>query len=412
MFSLSRSYRRATSTQRILKLGSLLLIVWTFLETLYIRWAQIQASAVEPRPLGNERVYIASIHWNNEAILRSHWIPALVDLVKEIGKENVYVSVQESGSWDNSKGALRELDAKLEELGVQRKIVLDETTHADEIARPPAKEGWIHTPRVGEGVKELRRIPYLARLRNEVMKPFHDLQGNGTAKFDKILWLNDVVFTTQDVRNLFSTRGGDYASACSLDFSKTNGHLYDTFALRDAEGREQVMSQWPYFRARESRRAIKANHPVPVASCWNGMVVMRAAPFYNDDPPLAFRGIPDSLAESHLEGSECCLIHADNPLSRTRGVWINPSVRVGYNALAYAAANPSVGGPWVSTFEIVYGSWVNRVKRWFTTTWLKETVVRRRVAAWEKESATNLESGPFCLINEMQVLIKNGWAHV
>lgn len=335
-----------------------------------------------------------------------------MDLVQEIGKENVYVSVQESGSWDDSKGALRELDAKLEELGVKRKIVLDATTHADEIAKTPGKEGWIHTERVKEGEKELRRIPYLARLRNEVMQPFCDLHANGDAKYDKILWLNDVVFTTKDVRNLFSTRAGDYAAACSLDFSKTNGHVYDTFALRDSEGREQVMSTWPFFRARESRRAIKANHPVPVASCWNGMVAMHAAPFYNTDPPLVFRGIPDSLADSHLEGSECCLIHADNPLSRTKGVWLNPTVRVGYNADAYAAANPPGGEPWVSTLGIVWGSWVNRWSRWFTTTWFKETVVRQRIANWEKESQGNKEIGPFCLINEMQVLISNGWAHV
>lgn len=336
----------------------------------------------------------------------------MIELVKEIGKENVYVSVQESGSWDDSKGALRELDAKLEELGVKKRIVLDPTTHADEIAKPPAEEGWIHTPRVGEGEKELRRIPYLARLRNEVMQPFYELQGNGSEKFDKVLWLNDVVFTTQDVKNLLATRGGEYAAACSLDFSKPNGHLYDTFALRDFEGREQVMSKWPYFRARESRRAVKANHPVPVASCWNGMVVMDAAPFYNSANPLAFRGIRDSLADSHLEGSECCLIHADNPLSRTHGVWINPSVRVGYNPLAYAAVNPAGDGPWVSTFGILYGSWVNRLKRWCTTTWLKEMVVKRRVQAWGLESDENVERGPFCLINEMQVLIWNGWAHV
>ncbi|CZT23944.1 related to polysaccharide export protein (CAP59) [Ramularia collo-cygni] len=367
---------------------------------------------VEPPAFGSERVFIASIHWNNEAILRSHWIPAVLELVKEIGKDNVYISVLESGSWDNSKGALRELDVKLGELGVNRKIVLDDTTHADEIAKPPTKEGWIHTPRVAKGEKELRRIPYLARLRNEVLQPLYDLQSNGVEKFDKILWLNDVVFSTHDVRNLFATRGGDYAAACSLDFSKGNGQLYDTFALRDSEGREQVMSKWPYFRARESRKAIKANHPAPVASCWNGMVVMHAAPFYNSETPLVFRGISDSLADSHLEGSECCLIHADNPLSRTKGVWINPGVRVGYNAPAYEAINPPGAGTWVSTFGIVYGSWENRLRRWFTTTWLKEMLVKRRLAAWEKESKLNLESGPFCLINEMQVLIKNGWAHV
>lgn len=413
MFPSTRtSYRRTSSLQRLTKLIAGLLIAWTFLETLYIRWAQIQAASTEPKPLGDEKVYIASMHWNDELVLRNHWIPAMVELVQEIGRENVYVSVQLGGSFDNSKDALAGFDVILEELGVARRIVLSETMHLDEISRVPEEEeeGWIWTPR---GKKEVRRIPYLARLRNEVMRPFYELQRNGTGeKFDKVLWLNDVVFTTQDVRNLFSTRGGDYASACSLDFSRTNGHLYDTFALRDLEGREQIMPKWPYFRARESRRAIKASHPVPVASCWNGMVVMRAAPFYDEDSPLAFRGISDSLATSHLEGSECCLIHADNPLSLTKGVWMNPNVRVGYNASAYAAAHPSEAGPWVSAFQIVYGSWHNRLKRWFTTTKFKEMVVKRRLDAWKKESAEHVENGPFCLINEMQVLFKYGWRHV
>ena len=85
------------------------------------------------------------------------------------------------------------LDRELEELGVQRTIVLDETTHADELAKAPASAspGWIETPR---GRRELRRIPYLARLRNRTLKPLADLALNGVT-FDKVLFLNDVVFT-------------------------------------------------------------------------------------------------------------------------------------------------------------------------------------------------------------------------
>jgi hypothetical protein len=47
--------------------------------------------------------------------------------------------------------------------------------------------------------------------------------------------------------------------------------FYDTFALRDAEGHEMLMQTWPYFRSRESRRAMLSNVAVPVSSCWNGM---------------------------------------------------------------------------------------------------------------------------------------------
>lgn len=135
---------------------------------------------------------------------------------------------------------------------------------------------------------------------------------------------------------------------------------------------------------------------------------MPAEPF-TSSTQLRFRGIPDSLAEYHLEGSECCLIHADNPLSRTQGVFVNPRVRVGYNDEAYKATHP--GGTWISTWGVFKGLWINRIKRW--TVWTVETwTVRRRVGDWEKEAVGNREAGEFCLINEMQVLAENGWAHV
>ena len=60
---------------------------------------------------------------------------------------------------------------------------------------------------------ELRRIPYLARLRNLVMEPLFEMKKSGQT-VDKILFLNDVVFTNDNVRNLLSTRNGDYAPAC------------------------------------------------------------------------------------------------------------------------------------------------------------------------------------------------------
>lgn len=79
-----------------------------------------------------------------------------------------------------------------------------------------------------------------------------------------------IIVKTDDVLRLLNTNGGDYAAACSLDFSRPL-EVYDTFALRDVEGHEMLMQKWPYFRAKQSRRAILANLPVPVTSCWNGM---------------------------------------------------------------------------------------------------------------------------------------------
>lgn len=152
---------------------------------------EAEKNILHDKPSKRERIYIASVNWNNELVLRSHWNEALLQLVSKLGSENVFVSVYESGSYDNTKGALSELDGKLDRLGVPRNITLSPVTHADEIAAPARGDGWIRTP---DGKTQLRRIPYLARIRNLSLLPLQDLARKGIT-FDKILFLNDVVFT-------------------------------------------------------------------------------------------------------------------------------------------------------------------------------------------------------------------------
>ncbi|KAH9879430.1 hypothetical protein J1614_002870, partial [Plenodomus biglobosus] len=160
-------------------------------------------------PSQRERVFIASIHENNERSLRSRWRNALVDLARHLGPENIFVVVLESGSRGDSKGALRQLDCSLEQIGVNR---------------------WIKTPC---GCKDRRRISYLSDLRNMVMLQMLKQSSSTSKHFDKVLWLND----TEDVLKLLATREGDYAAACSMDFVNPPNY-YDTFALRDAAGRK------------------------------------------------------------------------------------------------------------------------------------------------------------------------------
>lgn len=140
-----------------------------------------------------DRLFIASMHWTNEDMIRSHWSAAVLDLVRHYGADHIYISILESGSLDDSKLALKELDAELEKLGVEKSIELLDTTHEDEMAETPGP-GWILTSR---GKKELRRIPYLAGIRNRVMEKLNALAERESNKrtFDKILWLNDVIFT-------------------------------------------------------------------------------------------------------------------------------------------------------------------------------------------------------------------------
>ncbi|KAH8599276.1 cryptococcal mannosyltransferase 1-domain-containing protein [Bisporella sp. PMI_857] len=363
----------------------------------------------------NESIYIASLHWNSEQLIREHWAPALLDLVAALGPSNVFVAIVEGGSWDDTKGALRELDEKLEALGVQRWVELDERTHAEEVERVPAaaESGWVDTPR---GKKELRRIPFLAALRNRAMSKLHT---PNRRRFDKVLWLNDVVFSVPDIQLLLATNNGHYAAACSLDFSAPPLY-YDTFGLRDIAGQPTISMTWPYFLSSVSRTALFSSSAVLVKSCWNGIVVFDAAPFYSSSPSspgLKFRGLPDSLAQKHLEASECCLIHADNPLSAEKGVFLNPNVRVGYNKPAYVKVHPS--NIWPSAWERIRGVWKIR---WFRVTgrlgrWMERRRVLAKIDLWLSEPSgrgedEHREVGGWCTVDEMQIIVGNGWMHV
>jgi hypothetical protein len=132
---------------------------------------------------------------NSEYMLRLYWNSALLRLVSALGPSNVYVSIIESGSQEDTKGALRDLEGKLDEMGVPNSIVLgiDAEQQYQTLQNVPdegKREGWIFTAR-GEKGWEMRRIPYLADLRNKVMAPMYDEE----TRFDRILWINDVVFT-------------------------------------------------------------------------------------------------------------------------------------------------------------------------------------------------------------------------
>ena len=156
-------------------------------------------------------------------------------------------------------------------------------------------------------------------------------------------------------------------------------------------------------------------HPWRLFSSFTVFVLTHSAVFmptstFTGGNRLKFRGIDDTLATSHLEGSECCLIHADNPASQTRGVFLNPNVRVGYNREAYDKVHAP--GSWLSLSQIYLGLWKNRLARRSTTPWLKESRVQRLVRKWRKGGDSREEPGQSCLINEMQMVVENGWKHL
>lgn len=142
-------------------------------------------------------------------MLQDHWIPTLLQVVKELKAADisVFVSIYENGSWDDTKSILQQLRLTLEALDVQYEIVVDDTSHeqiiADARSRNASDSGWLRT---AYG-REMRRISYLAGVRNEALKPLARLNGDGV-RFDRILYINDVIFSVGLVFVLLAFKRG------------------------------------------------------------------------------------------------------------------------------------------------------------------------------------------------------------
>jgi hypothetical protein len=149
-------------------------------------------------------IFLASIFRNSEYILRTSWMPALYTLIQDVGAKNIYVSIIESGSFDDTKAALGELEAALNSMGVGNRILVGMTgdEQMEMLQNVPDSEdnggdrsGWIFTGRYKKIPSgwERRRIPWLAEQRNKAMEPLMEMQPGRT--FERVLWVNDVVFT-------------------------------------------------------------------------------------------------------------------------------------------------------------------------------------------------------------------------
>ncbi|KAL8835215.1 MAG: hypothetical protein Q9170_003411 [Blastenia crenularia] len=359
----------------------------------------------DARDVANTRsVFLASSLWNSGALLQDHWIPSLLQVAGDLeaAKISVFISIYESGSWDSTKSILRQLKLTLDDKSIQNEIVIDDTSHEEVIKQDPSSAGWLKT---AYG-REMRRIPYLATVRNEALKPLSNLASSGVT-FDKIVYINDVVFKAEDILTLLNTRDGKFAAACALDFlnppwnsvdAATRGlhppGIYDDFATRDIDGNVIGSHLYPYFSSRSSKEAIMAGHD-------------------NLENPLKFRGIPDSLAQYHVEASECCTVHYDNPLTSSLGVWINPAVRVGYSSAAYNAVQTGDRQPnWPTRSELRWGHWKSK---WI---WrlqdpgfsLSIWKTRYRLRQWQRNHPQELEPGLACASDLAMVLTSNGWA--
>ncbi|KAH0230093.1 hypothetical protein KCV06_g6943, partial [Aureobasidium melanogenum] len=322
-----------------------------------------------------EKVFIASSIYDKQGELTSGpWAQNLLDLVDLLGPENVFLSVFEDDPDDLARASLEQFSKQLKFAG-----------HVDRAALPHVE--------LPTGEKRLKRIEFLAHVRNRALAPLEDPKSAAySVHFDKLLYVNDVVFDPIDAANLiFSTNIDEngkakYHAACAADFINPFKY-YDTFATRDDQGNRIGVPIYPWFSGADdsnSRRdVLDQKDAVRVRSCWGGMTVFNTAGWFQTDDihadsgvadltldhnitssrkksrdiydhttttsllrkltpntttPIRFRANPDT----YWDASECCLIHADLEAAVQRSgsssadIYLNPYIRVAYSSRMFA----------------------------------------------------------------------------
>ncbi|KAL2845860.1 cryptococcal mannosyltransferase 1-domain-containing protein [Aspergillus pseudoustus] len=281
----------------------------------------------------NETVFIAAVLYDPLGeIAHGPWGNALVRLIKSLGEENVFLSIYENSS-GGGEGALQAL---AEQVTCNKSIVSEAGLQLGSLPR-------VDLP---GGEKRVRRIDYLAELRNRALLP---LDQRDARRYDKLLYLNDVVFDPVDaLQLLFSTNAdthgvAQYRAACAVDFINPF-KFYDTYATRDLQGYEIGLPFYPWFtsagKGASRRDVLSGRDAVRVRSCWGGMVAFDAHHFQGPDP-VRFRAAGPEL---FWDASECCLVHADIQDRPSRGpdgiadtgIYMNPFVRVSYDARSHS----------------------------------------------------------------------------
>ncbi|KAI1338920.1 cryptococcal mannosyltransferase 1-domain-containing protein [Xylariaceae sp. FL0016] len=320
-----------------------------------------------------EKVFISiSLYDPTGELAGGRWGRDLRELIHLIGDNNVFLSIYMNDSGPEGTVGLSKLNK-----GLRCNSTLVDDEHVPLNIFPSLT--------LPNGSKRIKRLTYLSEMRNRALRPLDRMEsGHDVERYDKVLFMNDVVFDPFDVAQLlFSTNLGEdgrthYLSACALDYH-TPFLFYDLYAIRDAEGHSAGLPIFPIFSGAgqgASRAAMIAQQDaVPVKSCWSGMVAMEAKHLQNLNKTMPYPGFRDignhvinpskpkpiiapvrfrNEPELFFDACECCLFQADvaavarNQHAKDVGIFVNPYVRVAYkyNVLSWL--------PWVKRVERLF----------------------------------------------------------
>jgi alpha-1,3-mannosyltransferase len=229
-----------------------------------------------------------------------------------VGYPNVFVSIYENGSTDQTKALLRIFDALTSSVGMR--VV-------------------IRTSRRTRGAFN-HRIEYLAEVRNAAFGPLHELRDEQGEYFDSIIFMNDILPCVDDLLELvWQSRRNNAGITCAADYMYHDEIgapvFYDNWVARDING--TALENAPFesvFHHPDSSDLFQRHLPIQVQSCWNGIAVLDPAPFYSP-PHVRFRMA--RITEGECSASECSLICNDYWDAGYGRIMMVPRVKLAYD---------------------------------------------------------------------------------
>ncbi|KAG6887141.1 hypothetical protein C0992_000451 [Termitomyces sp. T32_za158] len=239
-----------------------------------------------------------------------------------LGYHNVYISIYENGSTDQTKALLRIFDALTRSVGLRITIRTSMRTRG----------AFNH------------RIEYLAEVRNAAFGPLHELRDAENEYFDTIIFMNDVLPCVDDLLELiFQSRVNNAGITCAADYMYHDDIgapvFYDNWVARDING--TALENAPFERIFHDDAAsarFQRHLPIQVQSCWNGIAVLDPAPFYTP-PHVRFRMA--RITDGECSASECSLICNDYWDAGYGRIMMVPRVKLAYDRRVFDIIHPT-----------------------------------------------------------------------
>ncbi|KAL4072175.1 glycosyltransferase family 69 protein [Scleroderma citrinum] len=272
-------------------------------------------------PPAREHKYFFAINLYNSFDIIPDLFATLFRVSAILGYQNVYVSIYENGSTDQTKALLRMFDALTKAVGLR--VTIRTSTRA---------RGQFN-----------HRIEYLAEVRNQAFNPLHELRDSHNEFFDTIVFMNDILPCVDDLLELiWQSRKNNAGITCAADYmyhpELSSPVFYDNWVARDING--TALENAPFesvFHDPDSSERFQQHLPIQVQSCWNGVAILDPAPFYTP-PYVRFRMA--RLADGECSASECSLICNDYWEAGYGRILMVPRVKLAYDKKVFDIIHP------------------------------------------------------------------------